>query len=282
MVLCRSPETPRCCFEGFKQGPGLLFPPSQPQVWEKAMGCACSGGTAEPLAPPESGLPRLLGHQRKPSPFPKATDWKLELLQICEQLEARLQDPQFVATRCDLDGSGDLDMHELKQAARAFGLKFSTQKLEVLMMGAPRISKAHFAEIVATSDTLPGHELVKLHRAIPHSLRGMALGQLEHLESLFVTSNWLGSQCESFNKDHADDIEEKKVYKQAPNLYAMDQYVVTPMSKLGACAARKQDRKNTVPQAKVQTSFSELLNAHGLYVHCFVSHFWGHLYSKTL
>eukprot|EP00435_Cladocopium_sp_Y103_P072412 s207_g40.t1 len=32
----------------------------------------------------------------------------------------------------------------------------------------------------------------------------------------------------------------------------------------------------------VQTSFSELLNAHGLYVHCFVSHFWGHFYSKTL
>ena len=54
------------------------------------------------------------------------------------------------------------------------------------------------------------------------------------------------------------------------------------MSKPGHCAARDQDTGQTVPPAYDETSFAELLNPHGLFVHCFVSHFWGHLFSKTL
>ena len=36
------------------------------------------------------------------------------LLQVSSGLREKLRDPHFVAARCDLDGSGDLDAHELK------------------------------------------------------------------------------------------------------------------------------------------------------------------------
>eukprot|EP00438_Fugacium_kawagutii_P018798 Skav204324 [mRNA] locus=scaffold660:126071:128421:+ [translate_table: standard] len=54
------------------------------------------------------------------------------------------------------------------------------------------------------------------------------------------------------------------------------------MSKPGWCAARHQDSNRSIPPAVLKSSFSELLNPHGLLVHIFVSHFWGHLYSSTL
>ena len=79
--------------------------------------------------------------------------WESELLQVSSELKQKLLDPHFVAMRCDLDGSGDLDVHELKQAAQVFGTFQSRQKdeerLQALMAGQPRISKERFAEIVA-------------------------------------------------------------------------------------------------------------------------------------
>ena len=51
--------------------------------------------------------------------------WHLELLAVSAELKEKLQDSQFVATRCDLDGSGDLDARELKQAARVYGISQS-------------------------------------------------------------------------------------------------------------------------------------------------------------
>eukprot|EP00438_Fugacium_kawagutii_P026783 Skav207133 [mRNA] locus=scaffold554:153720:154974:+ [translate_table: standard] len=110
----------------------------------------------------------------------------------------------------------------------------------------------------------------------------MALCQLEHLEEVFVKSGWLARQCDSFNQDNAQAILAGEKFQQAPNLYALDTYVVTPMSKPGRCAARDQDSSRSIPWAVLKSSFSELLNPHGLLVHIFVSHFWGHLYSSTL
>ncbi|CAE7237746.1 ANKRD50 [Symbiodinium microadriaticum] len=111
----------------------------------------------------------------------------------------------------------------------------------------------------------------------------MALGQLEHLDELFVKSGWLARQCDTFNEDNAQAILAGEIkFPQAPNLYALDTYVVTPMSKPGPCAARDQDANRSIPWAVLQSSFSELLNPRGLLVHIFVSHFWGHLYSSTL
>ena len=90
----------------------------------------------------------------------EGSKWHSELLAVSADLKEKLQDPQFVATRCDLDGSGDLDPHELKQAARVYGISFSGSSaendddgsvdLELLMDGQPRISKERFAEMVAS------------------------------------------------------------------------------------------------------------------------------------
>eukprot|EP00435_Cladocopium_sp_Y103_P030084 s165_g7.t1 len=119
-------------------------------------------------------------------------------------------------------------------------------------------------------------------RAVPHSLRGMALGQLQHLEALFVKTGWLVAQCEAFNTDNADALANGTKFRQNPNLYALDTFVVTPMSKPGICTARENDKLRTIAEANRKSSFSELVNPFGLLVHCFVSHFWGHDFGSTV
>ena len=81
--------------------------------------------------------------------------WHLELLAVSAELKQKLQDPQFVATRCDLDGSGDLDAHELKQAARVYGISQSGSSenhdgTNPRLMAGQRVSKESFAEMVAS------------------------------------------------------------------------------------------------------------------------------------
>ena len=117
---------------------------------------------------------------------------------------------------------------------------------------------------------------------VPHSLRGMALGQLQHLEALFVTTGWLFARCESFNAENAHAIANRTKFRQDTNLYALDTFVVTPMSKPGMCGAREHDEQQTIAEARGTSSFSELVNPFGLFVHCFVSHFWGHNFTSTV
>ena len=216
---------------------------------------------------------------RAPTQTQSLESWELHLLRVSSELKMKLKDPHFVAKRCDLDSSGDLDMHELKQATRAFGMKFSSEELQAFMAGEARITKERFAHIVKDALVTSAE---RSRPTIPHSLRGMALGQLQQLESIFITSGWLSAKCNAFNLEHADAIREGKKFPQAANLYAMDTFVVTPMSQPGKCDARDQDSANMVPEANEMMSFSEVVNPSGLIVHCFVSHFWGHLFSQTV
>ena len=140
------------------------------------MGCSCSKNAA--LEPRRPGLPRLLGAVPKHSEAsdPKGekdvekaqkaeravevschasagAKWHLELLAVSAELKEKLQDPQFVATRCDLDGSGDLDAHELKQAAKVYGISQSSSEnhgTNPRLMAGQRVSKESFAEMVAS------------------------------------------------------------------------------------------------------------------------------------
>ena len=88
--------------------------------------------------------------------------WERELLEVSAELKRKLDDPHFVAMRCDLDGSGDLDLHELKQAAQVFGMRFESKKseditkLRGLMAGKQRISKERFGELVKEFQGSPG------------------------------------------------------------------------------------------------------------------------------
>ena len=110
----------------------------------------------------------------------------------------------------------------------------------------------------------------------------MALGQLQHLEALFVRTGWLSARCESFNAENAHAIANRTKFRQDTNLYALDTFVVTPMSKPGMCGARKHDEQQTIAEARGVSSFSPLVNPFGLFVHCFVSHFWGHNFTSTV
>ena len=143
------------------------------------MGCSCSKNAA--LEPRRPGLPTLLvavpKHSEPSDPkgekdVEKAqkaqkadvevschasagAKWHLELLAVSAELKQKLQDPQFVATRCDLDGSGDLDAHELKQAARVYGISQSGSSenhggINPRLMAGQRVSKESFAEMVAS------------------------------------------------------------------------------------------------------------------------------------
>ena len=110
----------------------------------------------------------------------------------------------------------------------------------------------------------------------------MALGQLQHLEALFVRTGWLSARCESFNAKNARAIANRTKFRQDTNLYALDTFVVTPMSKPGTCGAREHDEQQTIAEAHGISSFSQLVNPFGLFVHCFVSHFWGHNFTSTV
>ena len=74
----------------------------------------------------------------------------------------------------------------------------------------------------------------------------MALGQLQHLESVFLHSGWLLSQCEAFNQRNAEAIGKREKFKQTPNLYVLDAFVVTPMTRPGPCEAHEQDSQCTI------------------------------------
>ena len=102
-------------------------------------------------------------------------NWHLELLAVSTELKEKLQDPQFVATRCDLDGSGDLDAHELKQAARVYGISQSGSSqthdgTNPRLMAGQRVSKESFAEMVASQQS------TKLIRAFDSNTIKVLLG----------------------------------------------------------------------------------------------------------
>ena len=131
------------------------------------MGCCCSAENAEEYG--EYKLPTLLGASR----FCKREEdvnkivvschasegakWHLELLAVSAELQKKLLEPQFVATRCDLDASGDLDLHELKQAARVYGISDLSDQQQ--LMAGQRMSKESFAELVA--NRLQGTKVIR-------------------------------------------------------------------------------------------------------------------------
>eukprot|EP00438_Fugacium_kawagutii_P009066 Skav205545 [mRNA] locus=scaffold1703:1710:2028:- [translate_table: standard] len=88
------------------------------------MGCNCIKSEI-PQSPRHGSRPTLLTRFRVSCHASEGSRWHHELLSVSKELKVKLQDPQFVATRCDLDGSGDLDFHELKQAARVYGVDSS-------------------------------------------------------------------------------------------------------------------------------------------------------------
>ena len=134
------------------------------------MGCSCSKSESPRHGVHDRhGLPTLLTERRREQPelLPRAKEveklvvschafegskWHSELVSVSSELREKLKDPHFVASRCDLDGSGDLDPYELKQAARVYGISPSHEdhgSAAQQMAGQSRISKEDFADVVA-------------------------------------------------------------------------------------------------------------------------------------
>lgn len=64
-------------------------------------------------------------------------------------------------------------------------------------------------------------------------------------------------------------------------MYAIDRYIVKPLTLPGPSPARAQDAQGCVPQSTCKCSYAELVNPHGCYVHYFVSHTWAHGFRET-
>ena len=243
------------------------------------------GREGAPLQLPCSAAPNLLTSRAR-EPLKGAhvapRSWEDHLKTVGVELQPLLRDHAFVATCCDLDCSGNLDEHELKQALACFGLKPPPQQVTELMGARARLDTETFRQVALDlAKHLPRE--MRCPAAVPHSLRGMALGQLKYLQEIFVASGWLERRCQQHNDEHADAIQQGMAFQQGPNLYAMDSHVVTPLTKPGECEARRQlGESKLVPRARHQSSFSELVNPSGCRVHFFVSHFWGHLFEKTM
>eukprot|EP00438_Fugacium_kawagutii_P020058 Skav201038 [mRNA] locus=scaffold3386:215127:222643:+ [translate_table: standard] len=136
------------------------------------MGCKCSKSES----PRYGHVPTLLTKQsREPAESLPADQkavschasegsrWHSELVSVSSELREKLQDPHFVACRCDLDGSGDMDPHELKQAARVYGISPSCKDHGHQQMAQQLpISKEDFADMVASHSQGSGHEAVAM------------------------------------------------------------------------------------------------------------------------
>lgn len=113
---------------------------------------------------------------------------------------------------------------------------------------------------------------------VPHHLRGITYGQLRQLKELFVDDGWLLQKCKDFNDMHCHD---PSTMERTENLYALDRFVVTPITQVGESDARVK-ATDRVPRALRQCSYAELLNPQGRTLHYFVSHWWGHTFAKTM
>lgn len=197
-----------------------------------------------------------------------------------------LSDPSSVFDVCDTDVSGGLDKHELRFALNAFGLFPDLETVEFWMGDKLSLDKAGFSQLV-TSKLGSAPSSMRRPRAIPYARRGVSLGQLEALHRVFVESGWIQQRCLEYNEVNAQGIQEGKVHALGPNLYALDRYVIRPVTDpdppKGSPVVDKEMREAAwLPEATHKVSYSELVNANGVRIDYFVSHWWGHPFDDTM
>ena len=112
-------------------------------------------------------------------------------------LKRKLRDPEFVATRCDLDGSGDLNPHELKQAARVYGISAGDPRLQGLQVIRQRMGKKGFAKLVASESG------GKLHMRLSEYL-GISRSFCVQLDLTFFEIHDISRQFPLFNGEFVD------------------------------------------------------------------------------
>eukprot|EP00930_Biecheleria_cincta_P083014 TRINITY_DN72658_c0_g1_i1.p1 TRINITY_DN72658_c0_g1~~TRINITY_DN72658_c0_g1_i1.p1 ORF type:complete len:1378 (+),score=257.53 TRINITY_DN72658_c0_g1_i1:451-4134(+) len=180
-------------------------------------------------------------------------------------LRELLLKPQFVFQCCDADRDGYLNSQELPFALHAMGLHSEcADALDKLEHRCP-LDELQFASLVSLMQRDPLHEC---ELEIPHSLRGVSLGQLQTIDRVYITSGWLKEQCQDYN-----DSNPETTSPQEENLYALDHHVVRPLTKPGPSPARFHAGQE-FPDAPHEFSLAQLLNRRGCFIHFFVSHCW--------
>eukprot|EP00929_Paragymnodinium_shiwhaense_P080200 TRINITY_DN41811_c0_g1_i1.p1 TRINITY_DN41811_c0_g1~~TRINITY_DN41811_c0_g1_i1.p1 ORF type:complete len:975 (-),score=211.27 TRINITY_DN41811_c0_g1_i1:563-3487(-) len=195
-----------------------------------------------------------------------------------------LQDPSVVFTCCDTDESGGLDVHETKFALSAFGIHMTVAEIERLVGDEPLGHHAFASLVRRLQSTAP--ESSRGPRAIPYSRRGISLGQMQAMHETFVASGWLQERCDEFNTENKEKIAAGKTFAMGINLYALDKFVIRPVTDTEPAEREKvPDRMRVLANLPVPThkcSYSELTNPNGVMIDYFVSHWWGHHFAETM
>eukprot|EP00931_Biecheleriopsis_adriatica_P059466 TRINITY_DN35585_c0_g1_i1.p1 TRINITY_DN35585_c0_g1~~TRINITY_DN35585_c0_g1_i1.p1 ORF type:complete len:601 (-),score=77.84 TRINITY_DN35585_c0_g1_i1:29-1831(-) len=120
---------------------------------------------------------------------------------------------------------------------------------------------------------------------MPYEYRALTLDQLHLIDTAFVKNGWLQDQCCTYNEAEKANIEAGIVHSLSANLYAISRFVVSPLTD----PLRWKDIPHELRQLASLTSkptrtcsYAELINPSGILVTVFVSHFWGHPFTRTL
>mmetsp|Transcript_75622 Transcript_75622/g.191232 ORF Transcript_75622/g.191232 Transcript_75622/m.191232 type:complete len:709 (-) Transcript_75622:391-2517(-) len=185
---------------------------------------------------------------------------------------------------CDVNGDNWLTGAELRFALQACGL-FPTQDQLSAAVGAARSSKVDFREYADLQARLVlDPEVKKNVPAVPYARRGLSLEQLQQIYEAFMQDGWLQKQCDDHNIAKRAEIAASEAFAYDENLYALDHFLVrkvTHTEKYNDVPQHLRMRAR-LPEPSHKSSYSELVNPSGLIVQYFVSHYWGHLFARTL
>lgn len=198
-----------------------------------------------------------------------------------EETTVALTDVSFVFDMYDSDRDGILHLFQTVHALRSFGL---APKLEMLKDLVPeRINKDDFERLLRQLQKhIHEKSTLRCVETIPHALRGIKFSQLEQVEHVFLSSGWLKERCNEWNSTKKAAIEAGRERQQKENLHALNRFVVSALTKVGASPARDRADMFGIPQAGSESSYSELLNPTGVVVHWLVSHAWDHSFRMTM
>mmetsp|Transcript_23613 Transcript_23613/g.52342 ORF Transcript_23613/g.52342 Transcript_23613/m.52342 type:complete len:697 (-) Transcript_23613:128-2218(-) len=197
---------------------------------------------------------------------------------------SRLHDPVIACTR---EGADGLDDGELRHALNAIGLYPNNEEIKeaiaFLNLSRPVLagSFSRLAKHLGRTSCARGEPV------LPHFHRGVSLRQLEDLEVAFVKTGWLKQACEAFNAENAAAIRAGGTRALQENMYGLDSLVIRPVTSSDASLREgvppEAIIEANIPEVPLQTcSYAQLMNQEGLKSDVFVTHHWGHNFSKTV
>lgn len=188
---------------------------------------------------------------------------------------------------CDATGQGVIDRQAATMALNALGFYPSPTELQLAagQNGFP-LDLRLFQSTMARLQEQGGCPTGLL--ALPFAWRGISLGQLLKLGEAVSLSGWLAEQCSNHNSVYAAEVLAGSMRSMHENLYALDKLVVKPLT-----AASVRDERTALPVDVISTakappapkddcSYAQMMNPTGVQPDFFVSHFWGHLFHRTL